>query len=315
MPRRDDPQPAPTADGLANPQRPCSLSRTVRLALSADGTESSLPPRDNPFAAWPSQESWAVHLEVDVVVAGVPDPTTGYLVDIGKIDGAVRAELLRPRLIALTSPAGLLRRLVHDLPARLACSVSRVRLRLGPRYSLEMNADAVDRVVLRQSFEFSASHRLHCPEYDEARNRALFGKCNNVNGHGHNYRLEVAVETPLIPTGTVAAQLGRTPTARLGATAALDAPAKETAAESLVAPSPGLRTIESIVRREVVDRLDHKHLNLDVPEFAGRNPSVENIAKTCYDLLVGPLRAAGGQLRTVTLWETEKTCCEYPAPR
>lgn len=257
------------------------LSRTVRLSLAVSGHHASATPRNNPFAAWPTEESWAVHLEVVIAVRGEPDSSTGYVVDIGAVDQAVRDEVLRPGVFSST-PAALLLRLHRVLPEALQRHVDHVRLQLSPRYSLEMAADRPDCVLLRQSFEFAASHRLHCDELDAERNRLLFGKCNNQNGHGHNYRVEVAVETPLA-----------------GATD------KE-------APSPGLRDIEAVVRREVIERFDHKHLNLDTTEFAHVNPSVERIAQVCHGLLVAPLAAIGGRLHRVAVWETEKTCCEYP---
>lgn len=74
-----------------------------------------------------------------------------------------------------------------------------------------------------------------------------------------------------------------------------------------------MQVVEEIVGREVIERWDHRHLNLDLPEFRTLNPSVENIAKVAFDRLVAPLAAAGGELRQVTVWETDKTCCSYPA--
>ena len=71
--------------------------------------------------------------------------------------------------------------------------------------------------------------------------------------------------------------------------------------------------LETLVRETVVDRFDHTHLNLDTDEFAELNPSVEHIARVCHALLADPVRAAGGCLEQVTVWETEKTSCTYPA--
>ena len=139
-----------------------------------------------------------------------------------------------------------------------------------------MQVTAQHQLAISQQFEFSASHRLHVPSISDAENRRVFGKCNNPHGHGHNYRLEVAVAKPL------------------------DAPFS-------------LATLERIVDQSVIQRFDHKHLNLDTTEFASLNPSVENIAKVCFDLLRGPIDAAGGSLQRVKLWETEKTCSTYPA--
>lgn len=276
-----DPRPVQAAVDQSAAGDECTLERTVRLSISIGADPGgALAPRDNPFAAWPSEESWSVYLEATVAVRGRPDERTGYVVDIGAIDRAVRAEVLRPDVLKRT-PVSLARRMLATLPTALERPIDHVRLRLTPRYSLAMRADETDRVVVRQSFEFSASHRLHCSDLDAERNRELFGKCNNQNGHGHNYRFEVAVETSIRSDTDV--------------------------------PTPGLRAIEAVVRREVVDRFDHKHLNLDTAEFRDVNPSVERIAQTCFRLLDEPLSALGGRLRSVKVWETEKTCCEFPA--
>ena len=141
----------------------------------------------------------------------------------------------------------------------------------------------MDRFSISQQFEFAAAHRLHCADLSEAENRRVFGKCNNPHGHGHNYRLEVAVSVPMPAEGQWAGF--------------------------------GLPDLERIVGERVVERFDHTHLNLDTPEFARLNPSVENIARVCHDLLADPIAAAGAALDHVTVWETEKTSCTYPAPR
>ena len=136
-----------------------------------------------------------------------------------------------------------------------------------------------DHAIVTEHFEFSASHRLHCPELSDEENRRLFGKCNHPNGHGHNYRLAVAVR---VGTGP------RVRPVQAGA-------------------------IESAVRTAVIDRFDHRHLNLDCPEFAQLNPTVEHIAMTCHALLAPAIAGAGAELVRVTVWETEKTSATYPA--
>lgn len=133
--------------------------------------------------------------------------------------------------------------------------------------------------VLSERFEFAAAHRLNCSQLSEAENRRVFGKCNNQNGHGHNYRIEVSVR---VPVG------GSLP----GFTAA---------------------DLEDVVGRTVIERFDHKHLNLDTQEFAEVNPSVENIAAACHGLLEAPVRERGAVLMRVTVWETDKTSATYPA--
>ncbi|RIK62987.1 MAG: 6-pyruvoyl tetrahydrobiopterin synthase [Planctomycetota bacterium] len=129
---------------------------------------------------------------------------------------------------------------------------------------------------MTQCFEFSASHRLHVPGLSDEENRRVFGKCNNPNGHGHNYQVEVTVAGPV--------------DARTGS----------------VLPLPAF---ESLVKREVIDRLDHKHLNSDTEEFARLNPSVENIARVIWEILEPQMSPA--RLRRVRVWETAKTYAEY----
>ena len=222
------------------------------------------------------------YYELDVRCTGTPDLTTGYLVNISAIDEAVRlhaipliqqAALQTPQ----PEPASMLGEIVTALQQTLHQSVKSIRWRLSPYYSLTMSTRTTERVLVAQQFEFSASHRLHVPSLSDQKNRDVFGKCNNPNSHGHNYRLEVAVSRELDQHGM------------------------------------SLRTLEEIVNQTVIQRFDHKHLNLDTREFASMNPSVENIAKACFDLLVEPINRGGGALQYVTVWETEKTSCTYPA--
>ncbi len=133
----------------------------------------------------------------------------------------------------------------------------------------------MDHVQISRQCEFAAAHRLHSPDLSAEENLSTFGKCNNPSGHGHNYRLEAVVSVPL------------------------DASAF------------GFEQLRDLVQEHVIQRFDHKHLNLDTEEFARLNPSVEHIAKVCHDVLVGPVAKAGGRLKQVTVWETEKTSCTY----
>lgn len=99
---------------------------------------------------------------------------------------------------------------------------------------------------LTRRVHFNAAHRYHRPEWDDERNRAVFGACNNPHGHGHNYVLEVTVRGEIDPeTGF----------------------------------SVDLTALDALLRREVIDRLDHQHLNHAVDAFAhGRLvPTTENI--------------------------------------
>jgi 6-pyruvoyltetrahydropterin/6-carboxytetrahydropterin synthase len=124
-------------------------------------------------------------------------------------------------------------------------------------------------VYLTRKIEFSAAHRYHNPEFSVEENRRIFGKCNYPNGHGHNYVLEVTVGGETDPaTGMV-----------------LD-----------------LKELKDLLQREVMDRMDHRSLNHEVAELAGRIPTCENIAAVIWELLAPKIRR--GQLARVRLWES-----------
>jgi 6-pyruvoyltetrahydropterin/6-carboxytetrahydropterin synthase len=122
---------------------------------------------------------------------------------------------------------------------------------------------------------FSASHRLVSAKLNEEENRALFGKCYHANGHGHNYVLEVIVKGPVdAATGIVM----------------------------------NLADLKRIIHEQVLLKVDHKHLNLDVPEFSILNPTAENIALIIWKWLKPAL---GELLFEVRLHETENNVAVY----
>jgi 6-pyruvoyltetrahydropterin/6-carboxytetrahydropterin synthase len=250
------------------------LSRIVRLALvPGRGSEPTV-------RTWSEVEGWCAALEVAVTVRGKPDPTTGYIVGIQEIDRRVKecATHIIPASFIRHEPVELaLGSLLDALRSSLSVTLDSVSIRLHALSELRIEESMPQHVIVAQRFDFSSSHRLHCPTLSDAENRRVFGKCNNPAGHGHNYRLEVEVRIPLSAT-------------------------------------PRLRAseIDRIVRDHAVDRLDHKHLNSDVAAFRDRNPSVETIAATCFDWLSGPIASAGGELARVRVWETEKTSAIYP---
>ena len=139
-------------------------------------------------------------------------------------------------------------------------------------------------LVMRQQYEFSAAHRLHVAKLSNEDNHQLFGKCNNPAGHGHNYRVEIAVRVAVDDTGHV----------------------------------PMVEHLDAIVAEAVIAKLDHKYLNVDVSQFKHLNPSVENITQVIYEMLEPALTAiddgVGIKLESVSVWETEKTVCTYSGP-
>jgi 6-pyruvoyltetrahydropterin/6-carboxytetrahydropterin synthase len=134
------------------------------------------------------------------------------------------------------------------------------------------------KVAVYRKEHFNAAHRLHNPAWTKEENKAVFGLCNNDNYHGHNYDLIVKVIGEVNPsTGYV-----------------LD-----------------LKELSSIIKEQVLDKFDHKNLNLDTVEFASVNPTAENIAIVIYDLL--RVKLDTGLDLKITLYETERNFVEYPA--
>lgn len=123
---------------------------------------------------------------------------------------------------------------------------------------------------------FNAAHRVHNPALSDAENTRLFGKCNNPNWHGHNYTLEVTVEGEPDPTTGYVMDLG---------------------------------ALKRLVERELMDHLDHRNLNLEVPFLAGINPTSENIILACWRVLAP--KVAPARLARLRLWETENNYVEY----
>ena len=124
-------------------------------------------------------------------------------------------------------------------------------------------------VFLTRKAEFSASHFYHNPDLSPEENRRLFGKTNNPNGHGHNYTLEVTVK------GKVDARSGFV---------------------------VDLKQLKEIMNREVLDAMDHRFLNKEVPEFLRQIPTTENIAIAIWQRLAPKLVKA--QLHRVRVYET-----------
>ncbi|WP_394993898.1 6-pyruvoyl trahydropterin synthase family protein [Emticicia sp.] len=124
---------------------------------------------------------------------------------------------------------------------------------------------------------FNAAHRLHNPAWNEEENARIFGKCNNANFHGHNYDLIVQLTGEVNPaTGYVF----------------------------------DLKILSDLVKENVLDKFDHKNLNLDTEEFRTLNPSAENIAIVIYDILRTKISDAYDL--KIRLYETERNYVEYP---
>lgn len=259
------------------------LSRTVRFCLMPDGSLAADAPVSNSFAAWPPMRGLGRYYELTVTCRGEPDERTGYFMNIKRIDAAAR-ELALPVIAdhagdpnLASQFGGMLAAVIARLNAALDDSVIDVSLRLTPTLAIALEQTNMTRVRIAQQYDFAAAHRLHVPTMSEADNIATFGKCNNPAGHGHNYRVEVTVFAPVDANG------GAMPAEQL----------------------------DAIVNANVIEHLDHKNLDIDVPQFADMNTSVENIARVIYEMLGPAVASAGLQLDEVKVWETAKTVCSY----
>ena len=123
---------------------------------------------------------------------------------------------------------------------------------------------------------FSSSHRLYNPIFSDDENERVFGKCSNLNGHGHNYTLEVIV------AGEIDSRTGYV----------ID-----------------LKVLKEIIRENVIKKIDHKNLNLDVDFLKDKIPTAENIAIGIWNQLENKIPS--GKLYSIKLYETENNYVEY----
>ena len=138
------------------------------------------------------------------------------------------------------------------------------------------------RLEITRREEFSASHRLHNPELSDAENRRLYGICNNPNGHGHNYEIEVTVQ------GEV---------------------------ESATGMVMNLVDLMRILREGVLDQVDHRHLNHDVPFLKGIIPTAENVAIALWQQIEHQIEQFKGcRLHRIRLYESRNSFVEYLGP-
>lgn len=135
-------------------------------------------------------------------------------------------------------------------------------------------------IQLTRAYFFSASHRLHVPQFSDEKNQALFGKCNNPFGHGHNYRLEVSVK------GEIDQQTGRV---------------------------VDLAAMDSLVNERVVNYFDHKYINQDIPEFKSLVATTEVLGEVIHERLLEVWPANFPKLERVGIQETKRNRFTIPA--
>lgn len=133
-------------------------------------------------------------------------------------------------------------------------------------------------IFLTRRERFNAAHRLFRPDWTTEKNTEVFGKCANPNWHGHNYILLVTVK------GEIKPELGYV---------------------------VDLKTLSKVIREIIIDRVDHKNLNLEVDFLEGKVASTENIAMAIWEELKIPIQALEVDLHSIRLEETENNFVEY----
>ncbi len=136
----------------------------------------------------------------------------------------------------------------------------------------------METVYITRKEKFNSAHKLFREDWTEEKNKEVFGKCSNHNWHGHNYILYVTVKGfPNPETGFLI----------------------------------NLKTLSEIINKEIIDQLDHRNMNLDVPFLKGVIPSTENVVIKIWERIEEPISEVGGTLVKIKLFETENNFVEY----
>lgn len=241
------------------------------------------------FGAWASPYNHGHNYVLWVGARGEVDLENGMVVNIKWIDDRLKQVVksvfdqksINDEVPAFSKAAptvenllGYFREELRELPGR----VELTDLKLEETETLygEWEKDR-NMTTLTRIYEFAAAHRLHVESLSPEENVRLFSKCNHVNGHGHNYVLEVTV------TGEIDADSG------------------------MMVP---IDELDRVVEEQILERYDHRNLDLDVPELIGKNTTSEVVVQAIFDRLVGTVP---GKLVRVRLFETARNVFEVTA--
>ncbi len=259
------------------------LVRDVRFSINPFLTEDSAG--SNSYAGKPAGIGLAIFLELSIGLVGAIDSDTGFVINITDIDETVRrvavpiftdkirSDFQAGRHISLCQ----LHKLLQDLikPLRIAfshCFLADLSLRLSPFKKIAIDCEDREMLYFSEKFDFAAMHKLYNDQFSEAENTAMFGKCANPAGHGHNYVVEVTVK---YSDGTQFKQ----------------------------------GFFEQVVKGHLIDLLDHKNLNVDVAGLSDINPTIENISVFAWDKLIGKFNDVS--LHSIAIWESDRAYCTY----
>ncbi len=263
------------------------LIRTVSFSSGHRYWNPNLSPEENRdlFGPWASPYNHGHNYVLDVAAEGSIDSRTGMVVNIKDIDDLLQQAVVRKfdgksindevpefaiRPPTLENVLDSIRDKMPPLPGKATL----VGLKLAETPTLWAQWETRKPMTLTRAYEFAASHRLHESGLSAEENVALFGKCNNPMGHGHNYILEVSVSGE--------------PDPRTGMLVRLE-------------------DLDRIVHEQIVDRYDHKNFNTDLSEFEGLNPTSEIVTQSIYDRLKSTLPV---KLERICLRETARNAFE-----
>jgi 6-pyruvoyltetrahydropterin/6-carboxytetrahydropterin synthase len=224
--------------------------------------------------------------KLDVSVKGKVNKETGIVVNIVHIDSMIQDVLQNIDGKLLDKEVPFFRETKPSLENLLIyfwkelevmftdAELDRIKIQQTPFTYGEIRGGEKMNVYVTKLFHFSTAHRLHSNYLNQEENIELFGKCNNLYGHGHNYKLEVTVKgRPNPETGVVT----------------------------------HYKHFEDTVNEHVVNLFDHKHINTDLELFHNVNPTSEMVLYVIWDLLKDKI----ADLHKIGIWETEKNYFEY----
>jgi 6-pyruvoyltetrahydropterin/6-carboxytetrahydropterin synthase len=259
------------------------LARQIRFAIDPLGNSEFTGA--NSYAGKPATQGFGLYGALWVHLKSKLSRDTGFVVNVSEIDAEVRRHVLpllgrrireicaKREIPGLPDIYDWLEQSRNLLAGRFGKkSLCRLELELNPFRKAAVVWEKQKMLTYTEQFEFAAMHKLWNPRFDEQANIAMFGKCANPTGHGHNYILAVTVRPP---TGKAV----------------------------------WLADFQKTVQNRFLCIVDHKNLNQDVKTFAKINPTVENIAQYAWKKLDGKFKFC--KLVEITVWENDRTWCRY----
>ena len=262
-----------------------TLSRQIRFSVDPFALQQT--EGFNSYASKPTGEGIGIYFALWVDLISELDSNTGFVINVSEIDKLIRSNVVptftrslqsffanrkTPTLWDMVALLGICMPVVQTgFPDK---KLGGLRLELNPFRQITITSEVAGMFTFSEKFEFAAMHRLWNEQFDEKANFEMFGKCANPAGHGHNYVLEVHVQSAIEQV------------------------------------EPGwVSDYQQAVKDGFLDLVDHKNLNVDVPGFEALNPTVENLAYFAWEKLAG--RFKNCKLVKITVWENDRTYCSY----